>query len=175
MYVPRYFKEKELVPIYMIKIFRLKDINPIMLFSEYLLRSIDFIREMYGAITINTKDLQFCGLRPLYYEGNNNFSAHKLGKAFDLHIVNIENEASKIKLEEEKNIQAILSQNKDREDLLNELNEIKKERKMFKTEKYNEIRENLLQVKELEKLNFENNVSWIHTDILNRKNRLFNA
>ncbi len=172
MYIPKYFKEKELVPQRMINIFRLKNINSIMLFSEYLLRSIDYIREMYGAITINTKDLQFCGLLPLNYGGVMfNFSPHKLGKAFDLHIVKIENEASKIKLEEEKNI---LAKNKDREDLLNELNEIKKERKIFKTEKYNEIRENLLQIKELEKLNFENNVSWIHTDILNRKNRLFN-
>lgn len=43
-----------------------------------------------------------------------------------------------------------------------------------KTKEYNEIRQELMKNKEFDGLNFENNIYWLHIDVGNRKNRLFN-
>jgi hypothetical protein len=43
-----------------------------------------------------------------------------------------------------------------------------------KTKEYNEVRQELIKNKEFDGLNFENNIYWLHIDVGNRKNRLFN-
>lgn len=141
---------------YKCKYFKIKElVNPAMLsipenilwlmFDDRILRIADQIREWYGACTVNTSVLKDCGLRP-FNAGGAVYSQHKYGRALDLHIVSIEKEAEKIKDPEK--------------------------RKKFKIEKYNEVRQDLM--KNLEGVNFENNISWLHFDVGNRENRLFN-
>lgn len=43
-----------------------------------------------------------------------------------------------------------------------------------KTKEYNKVRQELMKNKEFDGLNFENNIYWLHIDVGNRKNRLFN-
>jgi hypothetical protein len=141
---------------YKCKYFKIKElVNPVMLslsedvlwllLDERVLRVADQIREWYGECTVNTSVLKDCGLRP-FNAGGAVYSQHKYGRALDLHIVSIEKEAEKIKDPEK--------------------------RKKFKIEKYNEVRQDLM--KNLEGVNFENNINWLHIDVGNRENRLFN-
>ena len=46
------------------------------------------------------------------------------------------------------------------------------DRKRYKIEQYNAVRQDLM--KKLDGVNFENNISWLHFDVGNRENRLFN-
>ena len=143
-YKCKYFKIKELVhPSFL----GTNEVILWRLFDERLLKMADKIREKYGACTVNTPDLQNCGLRPMDASGAV-FSAHKFGCALDLHIRSIEIEAGKIK------------------DPV--------ARKKWKTEAYNKVRETLMVNHEFDVLCFEANVSWLHIAVQNRKERLFN-
>jgi hypothetical protein len=90
MYTCKYFKIEELV-------------NPAIIASEQvlwelfdsrLLKDIDFIRGTYGPIIINSKalGLRDCGLRAYGDVKYPAYDPHKFGRAFDLHIMSIENE-----------------------------------------------------------------------------------
>ena len=134
----KYFKIKELVaPSF-------RGVSEDILWSlldERLLKMADKIREKYGVCTVNTGALENCGLRPMT-AGGAAWSAHKFGRALDIHIQRIENQwGGKPKA---------------------------------KTEAYNRVREQLMALPEFDGLNFEHNISWLHIDTANRKNRLFN-
>ena len=118
------------------------------LFDDRLLKSADKIREKYGACTVNADGLTDCGLRKMDSKTGAVFSAHKFGRALDLHIRSIEQAAAKIK------------------DPV--------ERKKFKTKEYNKVRETLMVNHEFDDISFENNISWLHIERTNRDNRLFN-
>lgn len=118
------------------------------LFDERLLKNADKIREKYGACTVNADGLTDCGLRKMDSKTGATFSAHKFGRALDLHIRTIEQAAAKIK------------------DPV--------ERKKFKIKEYNRIREQLMVNHEFDCLSFEHNISWLHIAVENRDNRLFN-
>lgn len=118
------------------------------LFDERLLKNADKIREKYGACTVNADGLTDCGLRKMDSKTGAAFSAHKFGRALDLHIRTIEQAAAKIK------------------DPV--------ERKKFKIKEYNRIREQLMVNHEFDYLSFEHNISWLHIAVENRDNRLFN-
>ena len=119
-----------------------------MLFDERVLKGADRIRELYGACTVNADGLTDCGLRKMDSKTGAVFSAHKFGRALDLHIRSIELEGAKIK------------------DPV--------ERKKFKIKEYNKVRERLMIMPEFDYLVFENGVSWLHIACQNRDNRLFN-
>lgn len=61
------------------------------LFDVKLLKMADKIREKYGVCTVNTGALENCGLRPMM-AGGAEWSAHKFGRALDIHIQRIENQ-----------------------------------------------------------------------------------
>lgn len=46
--------------------------------------------------------------------------------------------------------------------------------KKAKIEAYNRVREQLMALSEFDDLNFEYGISWLHIDVVNRENRLFN-
>lgn len=126
------------------------------LFDERLLKNADKIREKYGACTVNADGLTDCGLRKMDSKTGAVFSAHKFGRALDLHIRTIEQAAAKIK------------------DPV--------ERKKFKIKEYNKVRERLMIMPEFDYLVFENNskdspegISWLHIEVTNREKRLFTA
>ena len=119
-----------------------------MLFDERVLKGADRIRELYGACTVNADGLTDCGLRKMDSKTGAVFSAHKFGRALDLHIRSIEQAAAKIK------------------DPV--------ERKKFKIKEYNKVRERLMLMPEFDYLVFENGISWLHIACQNRDNRLFN-
>lgn len=84
----KYFKIEELVnPI----IFKM--LSPELcenLIKDYIKNSLDLIREDLGEpITINTGDLQNCGIRLLNHPTGAKKSKHKLGIAYDLHTKNL--------------------------------------------------------------------------------------
>lgn len=87
-YKCKYFKIKELVCPILLK--NISEDILWMMFDDRLLRCADLIREKYGAITINTGDLVDCGLRDINSKTGARYSAHKLGRALDLHIDSIE-------------------------------------------------------------------------------------
>lgn len=118
------------------------------LFDDRVLRSADKIREKYGACTVNADGLTDCGLRKMDSKTGAAFSAHKFGRALDLHIRTIELEALKIK--------------------------DATKRKKWKIVAYNKVREELIKNPEFNGLSFENNISWLHIEWTNRENRLFN-
>ena len=88
MYKCKYFKISELVHPSLLKQFG--ETKCWMFFDERLLRFIDWLRQKYGAIIINGSGLTNCGARPLDSSTGAGFSAHKLWRAFDCHIVSIE-------------------------------------------------------------------------------------
>ena len=141
----KYFKIKELVHPDMLK--NSEDILWL-LFDDRILWIADQVREKYGACTVNTPTLKDCGLRDITASGAK-FSQHKFGRALDLHIVKIEEDA-----------------------LLQRTKEAIKE---YKVKKYNEIRRELLALYgDKLPINFEDNISWLHIDVGNRKNNIFN-
>lgn len=141
----KYFKIKELVN----PSFLTTDENILwMLFDERVLKGADRIRELYGACTVNADGLTDCGLRKMDSKTGAGFSAHKFGRALDLHIRSIELEGAKIKSSVE--------------------------RKKWKIKEYNKVRERLMMMPEFDYLVFENGISWLHIACQNRENRLFN-
>ena len=100
-YKPKYFTLKELVNP---KIFAMTaDYVLWQLFDPRLLKAADYIREKYGVCFVNTSDgvLTDCGLRAVDSPTGAKYSAHKYGRALDLHIKSIEDKklskAEKIK------------------------------------------------------------------------------
>ena len=137
---------------YRCKYFTIKElVNPVFLklpeevlwglLDVRLLKCADKIREKYGVCTVNTGKLENCGLRPMDASGAK-WSAHKFGRALDIHVQRIENQWGG--------------------------------NKKAKIEAYNRLREQLMAMPEFDGLNFENGVSWLHMDVVNRENRLFN-
>ena len=61
------------------------------MFDDRLLRVADRYRENYGPIFINGRGLVDCGLREIDSKTGAKYSAHKFGRALDLHIISIEN------------------------------------------------------------------------------------
>lgn len=118
------------------------------LFDDRLLKGADDIRDIYGAITVNSGSWIDCGLRTMDSKNGAKWSAHKFGRALDLHIRSIEKAASEIKDAEQ--------------------------RKKFKIKEYNKVREALMVNHKFDYLCFEHNISWLHIAVENRDNRLFN-
>jgi hypothetical protein len=145
MYKAKYYSIKELVhPSFL-------GTNPDTLwkiFDERLLKMADKIRDKYGPCTVNANGLTDCGLRRMDSGTGASFSAHKFGRALDLHIRSIELEAGKIP--------------------------DPTMRKKFKIKEYNKVRENLMINHEFDILNFEHGIHWLHVDTFNRDKRLFN-
>ena len=145
MYKCKYFKIKELVhPSFL-------GVNEDILwrlFDDRVLRAGDDIRNLYGACTVNANGLTDCGLRKMDSNTGDRYSAHKFGRALDLHIRDIEVEAGKIK--------------------------DATARKKWKISAYNKVREALMVNHRFDGLSFEHNISWLHIEYTNRDNRLFN-
>lgn len=118
------------------------------LFDENILRAADALRNKYGAITINANGLTDCGLRDPQSTTGAKYSMHKIGRALDGHIVTIEKNAAGIK----------------------DANQ----RKQYKIKEYNRVRQELLKDPNFNRLNFEDNISWLHFDTGNRTKRVFN-
>lgn len=87
-YIPKYFQIKELVNPEILK--KVPESTLWMLFDDRLLRCADLIREKYGACTVNASGLVDCGLRDWTSSTGAKYSAHKFGRALDLHIRSIE-------------------------------------------------------------------------------------
>lgn len=84
----KYFKIEELVHPNLLKTIP-EDILWSM-FDDRLLRIADRYRENYGPIFINGRGLVDCGLREMDSKTGAKYSAHKFGRALDLHIISIE-------------------------------------------------------------------------------------
>jgi hypothetical protein len=89
MYKCKYFKIKELVNPAFLKTTS-EDVLW-QLFDDRLLKCADKLRDKYGPILINGGGLTDCGLRTQDTKTGASFSAHKYGRALDLHIMSIEN------------------------------------------------------------------------------------
>lgn len=87
-YKPVYFKITELVNPKLLA--EIGEETAWKLFDDRLLKAADEIRKKYGPCTVNTGTLTDCGLRDINSTTGAKFSAHKLGRALDLHIVSIE-------------------------------------------------------------------------------------
>lgn len=114
MYKPKYFVIKELVNPTILK--NVPESTLWQMFDDRLLRCADLIREKYGACTVNASGLVDCGLRDWTSKTGAKYSAHKFGRALDIHIRSIElkyvgNKTEKIK-----------AYNKVREELLKDSN-----------------------------------------------------
>lgn len=140
MYKPTYFKITELVNPQLLA--EIGEETAWKLFDDRLLKAADEIRKKYGPCTVNTGTLTDCGLRDINSTTGAKYSAHKLGRALDLHIITIEKKWGT--------------------------------NKAGKTADYNRVREQMMIDPKFDKLNFENNISWLHVDTYNRTNRLFN-
>lgn len=88
MYKCKYFKISELVNPALIK--QYGEANCWMFFDDRLLKYADHIREKYGPVIVNGSGLTDCGARAIDSKTGASLSAHKLFRALDLHIVNIE-------------------------------------------------------------------------------------
>lgn len=146
MYKCKYFKIQELVNPTLLK--QIGETIAWTIFDEELLKLADLLREKYGPMTINANGLTDCGLRDPQSKTGAKYSMHKIGRALDGHVVSIEKAAMKYT-------------NAD-------------ERKKFKIKEYNKIRQELLKDTKFAKLNFEDNINWLHFDTGNRANRVFN-
>ncbi|MDR0485930.1 MAG: hypothetical protein LBH29_04315 [Elusimicrobiota bacterium] len=89
MYKCRHFTIKEIVNPAFLKLTSEAILWSI--FDERLLKLADAIREQFGSIIINGGGLTDCGLRQNDSATGAGFSAHKYGRALDLHICSIEN------------------------------------------------------------------------------------
>lgn len=118
------------------------------LMDERLLRLLDAVRDKYGPCTVNANGLTDCGLRKMDSTTGAKFSAHKFGRAVDVHIRMIEVAAGKI------------------------LDTTA--RKNYKIREYNRVRESLMADPKFDALCFEHGISWLHMDVMNREKRLFN-
>lgn len=109
MYKCKYFKINELVNPEVLK--TMLEYTAWVVFDPNLLKCADMIREKYGACTINVGSLTDCGLRAIDSKTGAKWSAHKFGRALDLHILAIEKKS----LSKEEKIKAY---NKIRQELL---------------------------------------------------------
>lgn len=146
MYKCKHFQIKELVAPAVLK--RTTEQVLWSVFDDRLLRAIDAIREKYGPCTVNAPGLTECGLRDPMTQTGAAFSAHKFGRACDLHIRSIELAAAQIK--------------------------DATARKKYKEKEYNRVRKELIADPLFTVLNFEQNISWLHVDTFNRAVRTFN-
>lgn len=87
-YKPKYFKITELVNPKLLA--EIGEETAWKLFDDRLLKAADEIRKKYGPCTVNTSALTDCGLRDPLSTTGAKYSAHKLGRALDLHIVSVE-------------------------------------------------------------------------------------
>lgn len=87
-YKCKYFKIKELVNPDLLK--KIGEETAWKLFDERLLKAADGIREKFGPCTVNANGLTDCGLRDINSKTGATYSAHKLGRALDMHIRSIE-------------------------------------------------------------------------------------
>lgn len=88
MYKCSYFKIKELVSPELLK--NISENTLWMMFDDRLLSCADLIREKYGACVVNSGTLVDCGFRAMDSKNGAKWSAHKFGRALDLHILSIE-------------------------------------------------------------------------------------
>ena len=88
MYKPKYFTIKELVNPQLLA--QIGEETAWKLFDDRLLKAADEIRKKFGACTVNANGLTDCGLRDINSATGAKYSAHKLGRALDLHIQSIE-------------------------------------------------------------------------------------
>lgn len=118
-----------------------------MFFDDRMLRFIDWLREKYGPIVINNSTLKNCGARPIDSTTGASFSAHKLWRAFDCHIVSIEKQA------------------KDK----------KEKAAMYKKVRAEILRNPDWDFVNFEKTSNGEDIWWLHCDSFGRTNREFNA
>lgn len=88
MYKTKYFQLKELVHPALLK--SISETILWQMFDDRLLKCADLIREKYGACTVNASGLVDCGLRDWTSKIGAKYSAHKFGRALDIHIREIE-------------------------------------------------------------------------------------
>lgn len=88
MYKPKYFVIKELVNPSILK--KVPESILWQMFDDRLLKCADLIREKYGSCTVNASGLTDCGLRDWTSKTGAKYSAHKFGRALDIHIKTIE-------------------------------------------------------------------------------------
>lgn len=88
MYRPKYFTIKELVNPELLK--KIGEETAWKLFDDRVLKMADEIRKKYGSCTVNASGLVDCGLRDINSATGAKYSAHKLGRALDIHIRSIE-------------------------------------------------------------------------------------
>lgn len=148
MYKCKYFKIEELVHPNILK--ETPENVLWAIFDGRLLQVADNFREKYGPIFINGYGLVDCGLRELNSKTGVKYSAHKFGRALDLHIQSIENK----NLSQEEKIEAY--------------NQVRKE--------YLDEEKHLVDSDyDLSScINFEKDISWLHIDTYNRPKREFN-
>ena len=88
MYKCKYFKIKELVNPELLK--TIPENTLWSMFDDRLLKCADLIREKYGVCTVNSGSWVDCGFRAIDSKNGAKWSAHKFGRALDLHIRSIE-------------------------------------------------------------------------------------
>lgn len=88
MYRPKYYTITELVNPKLLK--EIGEETAWKLFDPTLLKLADEIRRKYGTCTVNGNGLTDCGLRDINSTTGAKYSAHKLGRALDIHIASIE-------------------------------------------------------------------------------------
>lgn len=151
MYRCKYFKIEELVHPNLLK--EIPEDILWMILDPNLLKAADIIRNHYGPSFVNDKGLVDCGLREINSKTGAIYSAHKFGRALDLHITSIENK----NLTKEEKIKAY---NRIRSEMLDKISDFRK--------KINQEHSILIEC-----LNFEDNISWLHIDTFNRKKKIF--
>lgn len=144
----KYFVIKELVNPTLLK--KIGEELAWQLFDDRLLKCADMIREKYGACTVNANGLVDCGLRDPQSNTGAKYSAHKFGRALDLHIRSIELQCAGKK--ETKSAQ---------------YNRIRKQLML-------DSDFNILSFEQNSK-EYPNGITWLHISVENRKKRLFNA
>ena len=99
MYRPKYYKISELVNPTLLK--QIGEETAWKIFDDRILKAADEIRKKYGPCTVNGNGLTDCGLRDINSTTGAKYSAHKMGRALDIHIMDIEkkytDKAEKIK------------------------------------------------------------------------------
>jgi hypothetical protein len=145
MYKCKHFKIKELVHPDFLKMTDEETLWKI--FDPDLLYFIDRVREQFGEVIINGGSLVDCGLRLPDSKTGAKFSAHKYGRAFDLHIVGIE----KKNLEKPKKIEQYEGI---RQEIIDEV--------LYEPQPPIDY-----------KINFETGIYWLHVDTFNRPNQFF--
>lgn len=145
MYKCQYFKLSELVNPALLK--TVPENTLWSMFDDRLLRCADLIREKYGPCTINGGGLTGCGLRDWKSTTGAKYSAHKFGRALDIHILAIERTA-KTKTEKAAQYDRV-------------------RRELMADMRFNALN--------FEKTSGGAPITWLHCDTYNRPNRLFNA